>query len=335
MITRRSVVGLPPALSIAQAFLDLKKETVQATGFPYIAYSISDRFGRRIRFFVTQEEDNASKLPLIVSILGSGADSNFLKRGDRLLDGHRVLREVFKGRARIAIVEKPGLQLGEHPEHMGTSEGPNEEFRREYTLERWSEAISAAMRAAATLPYIDSSRTLVVGHSEGGLVACTVAAMNPFVTHVASLAGGGPTRLFSLIEFCRAGILYKDVSDDPKDRVKKLVDDWQQVLRDPESSSKLFLGHSHRAWTSFARSSCVSALNLTKARVYIWQGTEDKSVAPAATDVLYAELLARGRDCTLDWVVGADHGFKIAAEPARDVQREVFERIRLWFTGSS
>jgi len=185
---------------------------------------------------------------------------------------------------------------------------------------------------ARTLPYADPSRTLAVGHSEGGLVACAVAAMNPFVTHVASLAGGGPTRLFSLIELCREGFLYKDVSDNPSQRVQKLISDWQEVLSDPESTSKFFLGHTYRTWTSFAKSSCIAELSRTKARVYLAQGADDNNVAPAATDALYAELLARGRDCTLDWIVGADHGFGIRAEPARDGQREVFERIKAWFS---
>ena len=140
-------------------------------------------------------------------------------------------------------------------------------------------------------------------------MACTVAVMNPFVTHVASVAGGGPTRLFSLIKFCRAGILYKDVSDDPNQRVQKLVSDWREVLSDPDSTSKFFLGHTHRAWTSFTGSPCVAALSRTTARLYLAQGTDDHSVTPEATDVAYAELLAHGRDCTLDWVAGADHGF--------------------------
>lgn len=320
-----------PVFATAAKRADLKQETVTAAGFPYVAYSVSDRFNRRIRFFVTREEKSAT-LPLIVSILGSGADSNFLKRGDQLLDGHRVLREVFRGKARVLIVEKPGVAIGEHPKRVGSSEGSSQEFRREYTLERWSEAVSAALRAARTWPYVDPTRTLVVGHSEGGLVGCTVAAMNPFVTHVASLAGGGPTRLFSLIEFCRAGILYKDVSDDPTVRVKKLVAEWEQVLKDPESTSRFFLGHTYRTWTSFARHSCIAELSQTRARVYLAQGTDDHSVVPSATDVLYAGLLAHGRNCTLDWIDEADHGFAIATQPQRDVQREVFERIRSWFS---
>ena len=46
---------------------------------------------------------------------------------------------------------------------------------------------------------MDAARTLVIGHSEGGIVAAYVAAKLPKVTHVASLAGGGPTQLFDFV----------------------------------------------------------------------------------------------------------------------------------------
>ena len=128
--------------------------------------------------------------------------------------------------------------------------------------------------------------------------------------------------------------MYKDVSDNPSERVQKLVSDWREVLNDPDSTSKFFLGHTHRAWSSFARSSCIAALSRTAAHVYLAQGTDDHSVTSAATDVLYAELLAHGCDCTLDWVVGADHGFGIPSQPARDGQRDVFERIKACFSNA-
>jgi hypothetical protein len=62
---------------------------------PYEAFTVRDSFHREILFFVTPQPNGRRKVPLIVSLLGSGADSNFLRRGDRVLDGHRVLREVF------------------------------------------------------------------------------------------------------------------------------------------------------------------------------------------------------------------------------------------------
>jgi pimeloyl-ACP methyl ester carboxylesterase len=304
----------------------------QTEDIAFQRYFTRDAFGRQIVFYITKPAEPAVRLPVVVSILGSGSDSNFIRRDGAILDAHRALRTVFAGRAYVLIVEKPGVAFCEHPKQTGTSQGASEEFRREYTLDRWAEAVSAALRASRTLPFIDATRTLVLGHSEGGLVASRVAAMNEFVTHVASLAGGGPTRLFSLMELARAGHIYADAGN-PGQREQKLLTDWAAVMQDPNSASKDFLGHPYRAWTSFAKSSCMEELLRTRARVYIAQGTEDHNVAPITFDILWTHLLAHERLVSADRVVGADHGFGFPAEPKRDGQSELFGRIRLWFLG--
>jgi dienelactone hydrolase len=308
----------------AQGVYQAEVDRNQSDDIPYQRYFTRDAFERRITFYITKPANPSVRLPLVVSILGSGADSNFILRDGRILDGHRALRAIFAGRAHVLIVEKPGVSFCEHPKRMGTSDGASDEFRREYTLDRWAEAVTAAVRASRTLPFIDPARILVLGHSEGGLVASRVAAMNPFVTHIASLAGGGPTRLFSMVELARAGDL-------PDEREAKLLADWAAVMHDPDSTSKDFQGHPHRAWTSFAKSSCMEELLRTKARIYIAQGTNDHNVAPVTFDILRAHLLAHGRDVTADRIVGADHGFSFQAEPKRDGQSELFGRIRDWF----
>ena len=83
--------------------------------------------------------------------------------------------------------------------------------------------MSATIRAARTLPFVDTGRTLVVGHSEGAIVAARVAADNDWVTHIASLAGGGANLLFDLMETARRGYLYENVSDNPQERVDHLL----------------------------------------------------------------------------------------------------------------
>lgn len=329
MRTRRAFL-LAPAVTYA-AYRPAPKRDRQFGDIAYDPFTIRDRFHREILFFITPEAREKQKLPLIVSILGSGADSNFLRRGDHVLDGHRVLREVFQDRARILVVEKPGAVFGQLAQRPGLSIGASEEFRREYTMERWSEAVSAALRAALSFSSIDREQVLVIGHSEGARVACRVAAMNPLVRSIASLAGGGPTRLFSLLELARTGELYGDFSSDPNARVQRLLGEWNAVLRHPDSTSEFFQGHTYRAMASFSRSSCVEDLMRTTARVYLAQGSEDRSEAPAGFDVLFAELLAHGRDVVGDWIPGAGHGFGFQSEPNRDGQREVFERIRTWF----
>lgn len=79
------------------------------------------------------------------------------------------------------------------------------------TLERWAEANEAAIRAARRLPQISRDKTLVVDHSEGGLVAYRISRDLPqIVTHVSSIAGGGGSQLYDLLALARNGEFFDE-----------------------------------------------------------------------------------------------------------------------------
>jgi S-formylglutathione hydrolase FrmB len=268
-------------------------------------------------------------------VLGSGAYSNFIQRDGRILDAHRTEREVFAGKAHVLIVEKPGVEfLEEHPDR-GVATQSSAEFRREHTLERWAEAVSAALRAARRLPLSDPGGCLVIGHSEGGIVAARVAAENTFVTHVASLAGGGLPLLFDFLQLARAGglgLYYKDLPSDPKQQVARLLADVADIQSDPDNPNKFYLGHPYRKWSSFWSSSTLEELLKTKARIFIAQGTADMDgERVAGFDALLATLAGRGRQVTARLVERGDHAFSIVDQPGRDGWTQMYEDVRNWF----
>jgi dipeptidyl aminopeptidase/acylaminoacyl peptidase len=196
----------------------------------------------------------------------------------------------------------------------GGAEGASEEFLKEHTLPRWAEANRAALLAAWTLPEIDRSRTLVLGHSEGGIVVAWMAVEMPEITHVASLAGGGPTQLFSLAE-SRGQARPDDKPGDATKRMQTFYDGWTEVQKDPDSTTKFWLGHPHRRWSSFLATSVTTELLRSKARIFLAQGGRDTSVPSMGHDVLVAELRAAGRDVAAERIEDADHGFRKADEP--------------------
>jgi dipeptidyl aminopeptidase/acylaminoacyl peptidase len=300
---------------------------------PYERYATSDRFGRPITFYVSQSEGGA--LPLVVYVHGSGCASHFTRRDGRTVpqNGHATIADVARGRARVLIVEKAGVSYLDAPADAGSAQRASDEFLSEHTLDRWAEAVSSAIKAARTLPDIDPDRILVMGHSEGGLVACKVAADNTFVTHVATLSGGGPSQLFDLVELARQGHFARSASDDPELRARFILDEYAKVLSDPTSTTRQFLGHPYRRWSSFLATSPMEQLPRTNARIYIAQGAADTAVLPITARMLHAHLLARGKDVTLDFVAGADHSFSIIppSRPGVDGWREVCARIVEWY----
>jgi dienelactone hydrolase len=299
---------------------------------PFSRYTTRDKFGRTITFYLSRAEASPHPLPLTVFIGGSGCISNFTKKGDRIAGGiQNLLLQQVQGRARVMVVEKPGVNYLDFPADPGGATACSPTFLEEHTLPRWAEAVGAAIRAAHTLPDIARDKTLVVGHSEGGLVAARVAAENSVITHVASLSGGGPTQLFDLVEIARSQG-QDDHNQTPAQRVDSVYTTWSLIAADPMSTTKSFLGHPYRRWSTFLQDSVLAELQKTKARIYIAQGTEDTSVTVASFDILRAQLVAQGRDVTADRVEGGDHGYhlKTDATPIDGLQA-VMGKVATWF----
>jgi pimeloyl-ACP methyl ester carboxylesterase len=304
-------------------------------GIPYHRYTTKDALGQTITFYLsTPPGKKAAKLPVVLIIEGSGCQSVFQKHGDHVFGGFQnLLLSEANGRARILIVEKPGVKYLDQPPHPGTAEGASEEFLKAHTLPRWSAANVAALEAVWSLPDVDPSRTLVMGHSEGGIVAARVAAERPQVTHVASLAGGGPTQLF---DFIAIGTRPRpnDKPGDAERRAQKVYKEWADIQKDPESVSRFWMSHPYRRWSSFLQDSVTEELLRAKARIYVAAGTRDSVIPIAAHDMLVAELRARGRDVTAERVDGADHGFQTEEMPKNGPPvglQALFGRVLKWF----
>ena len=302
---------------------------------PFQRYTAKDALGRTVTFYLSRppREKPEAKRPLVLFIQGSGCQSLFRKQGEAIAGGWpSLLLQEAKGKAWVLAVEKPGVKFLDDPRRPGSAEGASEEFLKEHTLPRWAEANAAVVRAAWALPGVDATRTLAVGHSEGGLVAARVAAELPAVTHVASLAGGGPTQLFSLAE--QHG--QPRPGDGPGDAAKRrqaVYDEWDRIRADPDSVSKFWLGHPYRRWSTFLPQSLSAELLRTKARVYLVHGAEDAAVPVSSFDVVRAELAVHKRDVTAERLEGADHGFrpKDAAKGSSAGMQAVFGRVLEWF----
>lgn len=132
------------------------------------------------------EQNKTIKIPCVILITGSGAqDRNeeilghrpFLVISDRLtLAGYGVLRMDDRGTGK-----SDGVFIGATSEDFATD-------------------IEAALAFVKTLPYIDSQKIILMGHSEGGMIANMVAAKHPEVYGVVSLAGPGVLGSTLLIE---------------------------------------------------------------------------------------------------------------------------------------
>lgn len=302
-----------------------------ALGIPFDRFTTKDSLGRTITAYLSKPPKDAAgkKLPVILFIQGSGCQSLWVKRGDRVGGGlQNLLLQLAKGRARILAVEKVGVQYCDWPKTPGTATEGSPEFLAEHTLPRWAEANVAALKAVLAQPEIDPTRVLVIGHSEGGIVAARTAAESPRVTHVAPLGCGGVTQLFSLAELARR----KAPEGQGAAAMEKVYADWRKILEKPGSTQDFWMGHPYRRWSSFLQHSVIDELKRTQAKVYLAHGTLDEADAVQGFDVMRAELLARGRDVTAERVEGGDHGFSTDGKSAQgEGMARVFGNVVEWF----
>lgn len=311
--------GLPAVVDGRPVLADggLAATGFETTGFDL--YVVRDRLGRDVFYFL--EKPGPTPLPLAVVVQGSGCDSQWVKKGDQISGRFQnLVRSVGRGRVRTMVVEKPGVPLLFTSKNPGTAIDCPRAFAEEHTLPRWTEAIAAAIDHALSRPGTDSKKLLVIGHSEGGIVAASVAAAHPAVSHVASLASNGPTQLYDFVL----------LDGDNGERVYR---EWATVQADPMSAEKLWRGHPHRRWSTFMGTSLLEQLLKSKAKVFIAHGTADTAVPIVAFDMLKAELTARGRAPAAFRVEKADHGFNGGSLPKGGLPpiAEVFRQVIDWF----
>ena len=303
----------------AASFAQAQQPTLDPdfVGTAFDRYTTKDNLGRTITFYLTRVSDK--KLPLIVLIQGSGAQSIWVKRGDKISGGlQNLTAAAAKGKARVLAVEKPGIDCFYQPGQPGTAEGAPQAFLEEQTLPRWAEANEAAIRAALTLPGTAPGKILVAGHSEGAITAAKIAADMPDVTHVAILSGSGANQLFDMALSMGEDETYKA---------------WAEIQKDPDSTTKFAWGHPYRRWSSFCSTSTLEELEKSKAHILVAHGTEDKAVPYQSFEVLRAGLTATNRDAHYEIVQGGGHDYAKPNDPPADGFRIMFGKLVDWFLG--
>lgn len=320
-----TMLRLLAVLSVLAAALQAKvtpDEVVPGTPFRRYVTALPDK--HRVTFYLSTAQPVTGRRPLVVWVQGTGCESLFQKGpGEQLVAGQQSLLERAAGNSAIVLaVEKPGVEYLDRQQDAGNSLECRPEFRERYTLDNWAGSIAAAIQAARELPEVDTRHTLIIGHSEGALVAVRVSNIAPGVTHVASLAGGGPSHLFVVSEFMRRN------GYDPELAVYPC---WRAIQHDPDSTIKFCWGQTHRQWSSFWKTTLVKESLQSKARLYFMHGSADGQNPVAAFDVLRAELMTAGREAVFDRIEGATHTLERSGEWMGYGMLRAFDRVLAWF----
>ncbi len=289
--------------------------------------------GSTLTFFLGNFNDglNARK-PLLIFLDGSGAQSHFIRVGDKL--GYSIFGLIASHASvyHVAAAEKRGVEFAANSTR-GAAQGASAEYNRHATIQDRVADVRLLLDALLAEPNVDASRVLLVGHSEGADVAAVAAAEDARITHVAFLSGGGPPQFFDFYVMRRKQMREQGAAPEQIEAaIAQLDDEIRAVLDDPGNEEKLWLGHAYKRWATFATTSAAEHLARTRARLFLAHGSEDTSVPIESFDYLVMELLRRGRrDFSVRRYPGCDHGYmKAGQEPSSSPFLAVLDEVLAW-----
>lgn len=256
--------------------------------------SVTDKLGRRVTYYASKPSKPA---PLLLMIQGSGCTSVLASQsgGSTIFNLGPFANEQ---RFTVIAVEKPHAER--RTQDGGIAQGCSKEFNESFTATSWLEALRASVAHARKSASVDQRRTLVMGFSEGAVMASLLAARDPKITDVVSVGGSGTTQLF---DFLVGAYDCFDASA----CVAQVEAQAKAISAKPQSATEFAWGHPFKRWSSFFRVDPAQELLRSKARVYLAFGTRDESVPPPSQELLAAKLMSEGRDVTVRRVADAGH----------------------------
>ncbi|KAA5535793.1 alpha/beta hydrolase family protein [Paenimyroides baculatum] len=295
---------------------------------PYDKYEL--KTNQDTTTFYLSVTSSKSNLPLIVYVQGSGMNSLFTKYQNGQIRpeyGHMTWYNAGQEKYRILVVEKPGVKY--------LQSGPSKNFDTKFSLESFSNSIVNAINYTTQNEKIDTTKILIAGHSEGGIVASRVAnLMKNKISNVAVMAGEGLSQLYSLYKFADDGTFFSTKEHNmptSEQRIKYLTDKWKDILANPNSTDKMFWGFTYLRWSSMLKTSVIDELANYNGKILIIQGTSDKAVHPENAISSYTALLSKGKQVELKVIEKADHSFNISDKPDIDGWKSAIEDIIKWF----
>ena len=278
------------------------------------------------RYVISQP---AHKAPLVLFVQGSGCTPPFVGLGtpNRYSTVFNFVPLAQRGDYAVMVVDKPHQPDAPPPSQPGVATACPAAFNAYFSYDTWLDTLRGALRHALVLPWVDGSRVLVFGVSEGAVMASGLARALPEVTHVALIGGTGTSQLF---DFAANAYRAGTNDDDTLARLRDIDATVDAINADPRSTGKFAWGHTYLRWSSFFAQAPGENLVQSKARVYLASGMRDDSVPVLSTEVAYARLRALGRDVTFRRVPRAGHDLMAEGGSMADVQKE-YDAILAWF----
>lgn len=269
--------------------------------------------------------------PLILYIQGSGCDPVFVEafQGDYASTVFSFTTMAKDNLVTTMIIEKPHSSKTV-TRKRGAAKECSDEFNSNFSANLWLDTVQVALNHAMDLAWVDDSKLLVIGFSEGATIASALAAQDSRVTHLGLVGASGPSQIFDF--HIRA---YETGGDAEQilENLNAVENTLESILAEPDATGSLFWGHTALRWTSFFAMSSLENLKLSNAAIYLISGMADESVPIQSTELLFSELKAAGKDIQFRRIPEAGHNLLGSGRNAKDVEADILS-IKDWFQQS-
>ena len=317
------LVGLPLAAHAADQGT-LRREPMAGIA-PFERFVAAGTGMPDTRFYIAKQ---GSRVPLVLFIQGSGCAPTIYESapGKPAASVFGLVPLGRGGKHAAMVVDKPFVPSAPPADKGGATACPAA-FNAHFSMDSWLAALKSALGHALGLPYVDRSRVLVIGVSEGATMVTALARDMPQISHVALLGATGPSQYYDFV----ANAYAQEGSDAERlRRLQELDATYSAIAADPGSGSKFAWGHPFKRWSSFFKESSLAHLARSTARVYIVSGMRDTNVPTLSTEALYADLRTRGRDVQIRRIPDAGHDLLQPGAGYGGLEKE-YAAILQWF----
>lgn len=283
-----------------------------------------DQFGRDIKYYLSKSK---TKGPLIVLIQGSGCEPVFYRDGANFISSSfAAFQFAEKGKYNVLLIEKP-FAATSPTISPGSATNCPDGFNSDFSANSWQTAIETAIKKARKNSTIDKSKTMLLGESEGAVIAGKIAHDNSFITHIGLIGVSGSIQAFDFV----INAYNSDQSDAEKiAKIEFLKKTEAQIISDPQSQTKFAWGHTYKRWSSFYKIALDELLPKTKANIYVLLGMKDKSAPSLGTELLLTKLEFAGRSAKIRRLSDTGHTMIKPGGSYDDLGKE-YELILDWF----
>ena len=256
----------------------------------------------------SKKGEEQKKKPIFLFCQGSLPKPLIIKDGDGVYGTFPFKTDSLERDYHIAIISKPFVPLVVEASLLGHGYTYNDPLTKEFPVEYSDRNLLdyyvlrnlSVIDYLQKLDFVDNSKLVVAGHSEGSTIASKLAMKCKKVTHLI-YAGGNPLgRILSIIAEARV-----PESDSTK-FAEHEFDYWQQVVNEKNSmdNSK---GDTHKATYDFSLPP-IHYLEKLRIPVLVCYGTKDWS-APY-NDYLRVEMMRQQKNnFTFNAYIGLEHNF--------------------------